>query len=81
MFFPGGGVAGAEQDGEDHHHQAETGGQVAGVGGAAEDLDGFRHRFQLQRQQWQYPDEHDDGGHGPGQAAAIAKRKQIGQRT
>ena len=79
VFLPGGGMAGAEQDGEDHHHQAEAGGQVAGVGGATEDLDGFCDRLQLQRQQGQHPDQHDQGRHGASQSAAVTEGKQVCQ--
>ncbi|MCY1409258.1 hypothetical protein D9M71_246000 [compost metagenome] len=79
MLFPGGDVAGAEENREQRDQCAETQGHAILYGFAGEDADGVGDRLNLQGQQRQYADQHENRGQRSGPGAAEAEGKQIRQ--
>ena len=74
--FPRGDVAGTEEDGEQHDHQAVAQRHALLQRFESQDADGVGDRLDLQGQQRQHADQHDDGGQraAPGAAEAEGHR-------
>ncbi len=80
VLLPRGDVAGTEEDGEQHDHQAVAQRHALLQRLEGQDADGVGDRLDLQGQQRQHADQHDDGGQRAAPGAAEAEGHQVGQR-